>query len=88
MVSRNDIFNKIKAILMEFFELEESLLLLNAHLYQDLGLDSLDSIDLAVKFGADIGVKFTDGDLRSIRTISDIVEIVHRKLDTGQLLEI
>jgi acyl carrier protein len=53
-----------------------------------LGLDSLDSIDLAVKFGADIGVKFTDGDLRSIRTVSDIVDVVYQKLDTGKLLEI
>jgi acyl carrier protein len=88
MDSKDDIFHKIKEILKEFFELEEGAVVPDAHLYQDLGLDSLDSIDFAVKFGADIGVKFTDGDLRSIRTVSDIVEVVYQKLDTGKLLEI
>jgi acyl carrier protein len=88
MVSKNDIFLKVKEILREFFELEETRVVFDAHLYQDLGLDSLDAIDLAVKFGADIGVKFTDGDLRSMRTVSDIVDVVYQKLNTGKLIEI
>jgi acyl carrier protein len=80
MVSKEDIFMNVKKVLVEVFELEESLVIPTAHLYRDLGLDSFDSIDLAVKFGADIGVKFTEEDLRPIRTIADIVEVVYKKL--------
>jgi acyl carrier protein len=87
MVSKKEIYREVKKILIDVFEFEENRLTPNKHLYQDLGLDSLDFIDLSVKFGADIGVKFTEEDLRPIRTISDIVEVVHKKLNAGHFLE-
>jgi len=87
MVSKEDIFVKVKKVLMEVFEFEESLIIPNAHLYRDLGLDSFDSIDLAVKFGADVGIKLKEEDLRPIRTIADIVEVAYEKLNVGHVLE-
>jgi acyl carrier protein len=87
MLSKEDLFIEIKKVLVNVFEFEERILIPGTHLYEDLGLDSLDFIDLSVQFGADIGVKFTDEDFRLIRTLSDIVEVVHKKLNAGKLLE-
>ncbi len=87
MIAKEDIFVKVKKVLMEVFELEESLIIPSAYLYSDLGLDSFDAIDLAVKFGADIGIKLKEEDLRPIRTISDIVEVAYKKLNADNFLE-
>jgi len=87
MTSKEDILIKVKKVLMEVFEFEESVIIPNAHLYRDLGLDSLDSIDLAVNFGADVGIRFTEADLRQIRTVSDIIEVVYKELNAGNFPE-
>jgi acyl carrier protein len=87
MTSSEDILIKVKRVLMEVFEFEETIITPNTHLYRDLGLDSLDAIDLAINFGADIGIKFTEEDLRQMRTISDIVEVVYRKLNADNFHE-
>ena len=87
MISKEDIFVKVKKVLMEVFEFEENLIIPNANLYRDLGLDSFDAIDLAVKFGADIGIKLKEEDLRPIRTVSDVVEVAYNKLNAGNILE-
>jgi acyl carrier protein len=87
MVSKEDIFIKVRKILMEVFELEENLIIPSAHLYRDLGLDSFDAIDLAVKFGADIGIKLKEEDLRPIRTVSDVVDTAYNKLNADNIFE-
>jgi acyl carrier protein len=87
MISKEDIFVRVKKVMMEVFEFEENLIIPNANLYRDLGLDSFDAIDLAVKFGADVGIKLKEEDLKPIRTISDVVEMAYKKLNTGNVLE-
>jgi len=87
MISKEDIFVKVKKVMMEVFEFEENLIVPNANLYRDLGLDSFDAIDLAVKFGADVGIKLKEEDLRPIRTIEDVVEVAYTKLNADNVLE-
>ena len=87
MIAKEDIFVKVKKVLMEVFECEENLIIPSSYLYSDLGLDSFDAIDLAVKFGADVGIKLKEEDLRPIRTISDIVEVAYNKLNADNSLE-
>jgi acyl carrier protein len=87
MVSKEDILIKVKKVLVEVFEFEESFIIPSTHLYRDLGLDSFDAIDLAVKFGADIGIKLKEEDLRPIRTVSDIVEVAYNKLNADNIIE-
>ena len=87
MISKEDIFVKVKKVLMEVCEFEESLIIPSANLYRDLGLDSFDAIDLAVKFGADVGIKLKEEDLLPIRTVSDVVEVAYNKLNVGNILE-
>ena len=43
------IFEKIKAALIEDFDLEENRIVPEARLYEDLELDSIDAVDLIVK---------------------------------------
>lgn len=46
---------------------------LEARLTEDLDLDSLDQVELAMAVEDALGIEFPDEDLRLIRTVGDIV---------------
>ena len=67
------IFQRIKSIFIEEFELEPELLLPEATLFDDLGLDSLDAVDMVVALEKEFGVKVKDEEsIRSVRTLDDL----------------
>jgi acyl carrier protein len=47
-----------------------------------LDLDSFDAIDLAISMEVMTGIKLHEEELKSIRTVSDIVEIVYPKYNS------
>lgn len=55
MQTRDDIFNTLRAALVELFELEPERITLEANLYQDLEIDSIDAVDLIDHIKRQIG---------------------------------
>jgi acyl carrier protein len=51
-----------------------------AHLVDDLDLDSIDAVDLAVRIEERTGLSLTEADLKSIQTIQDIVDLIDERL--------
>lgn len=76
-VSREAIFEKLRQLLVEQFELRPEQVVPTAHLRDDLDLDSIDWINLAVYLEEATGFKLREEDLTSIRTIQDVVELLH-----------
>jgi acyl carrier protein len=81
MITKAEILKQVQQLLTEAFELEESAVTLEAHLYRDLDLDSFDAIDLAVNMESKTGIKLQEEELKFIRTVSDIVEVVYPKVN-------
>ncbi|GLO61993.1 acyl carrier protein [Vibrio sp. MACH09] len=75
-VNKEQIFNQIKDALVELFEIDEADITLDAHLYQDLDLDSIDAVDLVVHLQKVTGKKIKPEEFKAVRTVSDIVESV------------
>ena len=50
------------------------------HLIDDLDLDSIDLVDLAVSLEEDRGIKLDEDDLKSVRTVEDAVNAVRAAL--------
>lgn len=46
--NQQEVFNQVKDALIELFELDAEEITPEAHLYQDLDLDSIDAVDLVV----------------------------------------
>ena len=84
MKTKEEILSKIQALLEETFELKPEALVPEANLYEDLDLDSLDAIDLAAELSS-IGIKLKEEEMRAIRTISDIVDILYHKLNPNHV---
>ena len=80
MMNREEIMVRVKQVLVTTFELDEAAIVPEAQLYQELDLDSLDAIDLAVKLKSETGIKLKEEEMKAIRTVSDIVDVVHRNL--------
>jgi acyl carrier protein len=81
--SSPEIMEKVKKILAQEFELEPAQLSPEANLYVDLGLDSLDSVDLVVALEKEFQFKINrekdEEKIRAIRTLSDIVGFIEAK---------
>lgn len=78
MQTRDDIFNTLRAALVELFELEPERISLDASLYQDLEIDSIDAIDLIDHIKRQTGKKIAAEEFKTVRTVGDVVEAVHR----------
>ena len=75
-MDRESIYNSMVEILNEVFEIEASEVSLEARLYEDLDLDSIDAIDLVVKIQEITGRKVKPDEFKSARTVGDVVEII------------
>ena len=69
-----DITNKV---FEESFEIEKDKLRPEAHIFTDLGLDSLDIVDLVAALQKSFGVNIRNEEqVRNIRTLQDIYEFI------------
>lgn len=74
--TKEEIFNKLKNILVDDFEIDEDIITPEASLFEDLELDSIDAVDLAVKVQYFAEKKIPPEDFKKIRTISDVVNTI------------
>ena len=79
LITEQEIKEKIIRALSEEFELEPEKFQPSTTLYDDLGFDSLDAVDMVVVLEKTFGVKFNDEEaIRSVRTIDDIFNLIIR----------
>ncbi|EOD56395.1 acyl carrier protein [Aeromonas molluscorum] len=79
-MNRDEIFIEIKTTLVKLFEVDEADITLDAQLYQDLELDSIDAIDLVVHLQKLTGKKIKPEEFKSVRSVADVVDAVERLL--------
>ena len=75
-MDRNSAYGLIRKLLIELFEIDPEKITLEANLYQDLDIDSIDAIDLAVEFKKRTGRQLAPDELKKIRTVNDVVDVV------------
>ena len=78
MQTREDIFNILRDALVELFELDAARITLDANLYQDLEIDSIDAVDLIDHLKRQTGKKIAADEFKAVRTVNDVVEAVYR----------
>jgi len=76
MRSREEIFEHLKATLVELFETDPAKITPEAHLYADLDIDSIDAIDLVLTLKEYTGKKIQPEEFKSVRTVGDVVNAI------------
>ena len=76
-MTKEEIFDKLKAVLSKEFEIEEDKITPAAKLADDLELDSIDSIDLIVKMKDFIPGKVDPAIFKTVKTMQDVVDALY-----------
>ncbi len=79
-MTRDEIFAEMARTLVDRFEVDADAVRLDARLYEDLELDSIDAIDMAAKIKDMTGRRVEERELRRIRTVRDLVDLVAQNL--------
>ena len=72
--SKEEIYPMMVDMLHEMFELDKSKITLDADLYADLDIDSIDAVDLAVKLKEITGKRLQPEVFKNIRTVQDVID--------------
>lgn len=75
-----NVVEKVKEIIVDKLGVEESEVTETANFTNDLGADSLDTVELLMEFEKEFGVKIPDEDAAGIATVADAIEYVKAKL--------
>lgn len=75
-MTNEEIYLRLKEVLVDSFMIEEASIRPEANLYTDLDFDSIDAIDLAAKIHLVTGKQLKPEQFRNVRTINDAVEAV------------
>ena len=78
--THEEILNKLTEILVEDFEIDADLINPEANLFDDLELDSIDAVDLAVKLQYFTDKKIAPENFKKIRTVNDVVNAIEELL--------
>ncbi len=76
MVTRAEILEQVGRELQALFELSEDDITMEARLYEDLDLDSIDAIDLVVRLQELTKKRIRPDQFKTVRTVEDIVDAV------------
>ena len=75
--SRQAIFEQLQNVLVEIFELDEESVTLDADLYGDLDIDSIDAVDLMVELKEITGKKLDPESFKEVRKVGDLVTALY-----------
>lgn len=80
-MDKNEIFNMLKNALIELFEIDESKITLDALIYDDLEIDSIDAIDLIDYIKRQTGHRLEPSDFKNVKTLEDIIVAVVKQFE-------
>ena len=70
------VFEKIKKILADQFDVEEDSITSETNIQEDLGADSLDVVDLIMSLEDEFEFEVPDHEIENIRTVGALVQFV------------
>ena len=68
------IFDKIKDIIVEQLQVEESEVSMDTNLMKDLSADSLDAVEIIMAIEDEYGIEIPDEDAEKFQIVTDIVK--------------
>ena len=77
----DEIVNKVKRIIIDKLGVEESEVTETASFTNDLGADSLDTVELLLEFERVFKIKIPDEETSTIATVKDAIDKVNEKIN-------
>ena len=68
--------DKARALIASKLKISESEVVPEKHIFNDLGADSLDFVELSMLLEREFNVKFTEDDTAKVKTVGDLYELI------------
>ena len=75
----SDIENRVKKIVVEHLGIDEGKVVETASFIDDLGADSLDTVELVMAFEEEFGSEISDSEAEKILTVGDAIKFIESK---------
>ena len=75
--TKEQIEQKLREILVNDFEIDETKITKDANLFEELDFDSIDAVDLAVRLQQFTDKKISPEEFKQIRTVEDVVNAIY-----------
>ena len=82
-MSRQEIEEKVKAFLIEDLEIDEEKIVPEGKLKDDLGIDSLDFVDIVVIVEKKFGFKIKPEEMAGITTLKQFCDYIENKVNNA-----
>ena len=74
-------FDKVKEIIVDKLGVEDGKITMEAKFIDDLGADSLDTVELIMQFEEEFGIEIPDEDAEGLLSVGNAVDYISQKLD-------
>lgn len=79
-ITDTEILERVRTALHATFDVDPAQVTPEAQLFTDLGLDSIDAVDLAIQVQEMTGKRIKPDDFRHVRTVGDVIGVVRQLL--------
>ena len=74
-----DVADKVKKMVVDHLGVDETKVTEEANFIDDLGADSLDTVELVMAFEEEFGSEISDSDAEKILTVGDAIKFIESK---------
>ena len=74
-------FDKVKEIIVDKLGVENGKITMEAKFIDDLGADSLDTVELIMQFEEEFGIEIPDEDAEGLLSVGEAVDYIDQKLN-------
>lgn len=74
-----NLFEEVKKIVVEKLQVDEKQVTLEASFIEDLGADSLDTVELVMDLEEHFGIEIPDEEAEKLKTVKDAVDYITKK---------
>ena len=75
----SDIADRVKKIVVEHLGVEEDKVVEDAHFIDDLGADSLDTVEMVMEFENEFDIEIPEEDAEGLKSVKDVVTYLGNK---------
>ena len=74
------VLEKVKKIICDQLDIEESIITMDSVIIEDLGADSLDVVDIIMSLEEEFDMEIADEQVENMKTIGDIVKYIEENV--------